>query len=86
MKISGKPDVIKLAEKTIDFPIASFVSKYDRLSRGKTAFIARAVETESFLILSNSEKFVLLEEKYLMSHNVFYVSKKWAFHQRFVKM
>lgn len=86
MKRSGKPDVIKLADKTMDFPIESFVDKFERLSHGKTAFIARAIETDSFRILANPEKFVLLDEKYLMSHNVFYVSTKWPYHQKFVKM
>lgn len=86
MQTSGVASLEKISEKSIYLTAENLMTQVGLLRSGQTSFIARSVDVANFRNFLHPEKFAFLEEKYFLTHEVFYVSTKWAHHQRFVQM
>lgn len=82
----GIPSLSRMAETAIYVPFGNLLQELEILANGKTAFSGRSVEIDWMRNLLHPDKFVVLDEKYLMSHKVLYVSKKWLYWKRFLKL
>lgn len=86
IKTTEIPVLKKIAKRTKTMQFDDVIGKLEALSNGKTVFFGRTHEIDWFQCLLHPDKFALLEERYLVSHHGFFVSTKWPYYKKFIKL
>lgn len=86
MKESELPELVDLAKKTKHFEDDDFTGKLTALASGKTAYLGNSNEVEAVAEVLRNDQFAILDERYILSHVVFYVSKQWTYQRGFIKL